>query len=202
MNGMIHFVIFAMRLITLMLKRRVSVMTVSNLCVTNVIRFMKGLTLPEGMLLKQEKLCRGHRRTNHPDSASVMNILNILRISSVHKQLVCSLCSPLYHKICSTGSVEDFSKAISSSETDDLYDIVSDIMSNLESSLTAVESDIDDLYGQKTIMLQQAQELYDKIVSKAKKWFDDGKSEIDTHYQSQLLVLKQNHTKINNTVHG
>ena len=119
---------------------------------------------------------------------------------SVHKQLICSLCSPLYHKNCSTGSVEDVSKSISSSETNDLYDIVSDMKSNLESSLTAVESNIDDLNGQKTIMLEQAQELYDKMVSKAKKWFDDAQYEIDTHYQSQLLVLKQNHTRINNTV--
>ena len=119
---------------------------------------------------------------------------------SVHKQLVCSLCSPLYHKNCSTGSVEDVSKSISSSETNDLYDIVSDMKSNLESSLSAMKSNIDDLNGQKTIMLEQAQELYDKMVSKAKKWFDDAQSEIDTHYQSQLLVLKQNHTRINNTV--
>ena len=119
---------------------------------------------------------------------------------SVHKQLICSLCSPLYHKNCSTGSVEDVSKSISSSETNDLYDIVSDMKSNLESSLSAMKSNIDDLNGQKTIMLEQAQELYDKIVSKAKKWFADEKSEIDTHYQEQLLVLKQNHTRINNTV--
>ena len=119
---------------------------------------------------------------------------------SVHKQLVCSLCSPLYHKNCSTGSVEDVSRSISSSETNDLYDIVNDMKSNLESSLSAMKSNIDDLNGQKTIMLEQAQELYDKMVSKAKKWFDDAQSEIDTYYQSQLLVLKQNHTRINNTV--
>ena len=119
---------------------------------------------------------------------------------SVHKQLVCSLCSSLYHKNCSTGSVEDVSKSISSSETNDLYDIVSDMKINLESSLSAMKSNIDDLNGQKTIMLKQAQELYAKMVSKAKKWFADEKSEIDTHCQSQLLVLKQNHTRINNTV--
>ena len=119
---------------------------------------------------------------------------------SVHKQLICSLCSPLYHKNCSTGSVEDVSKSISSSETNDLYDIVSDMKSNLESSLTAVESNIDDLNGQKNIVLKQTQELYDEMVSKAKKWFDDEKSEIDTHYQEQLSVLKQNHTRLNNFV--
>ena len=119
---------------------------------------------------------------------------------SVHKQVICSLCLPLYHKNCSTGSVEDVSKSISSSETNDLYDIVSDMKSNVKSSLTAVESNIDDLNGQKTNMLKQAQELYDEMISKAKKWFADEKSEIDTHYQSQLLVLKQNHTRINNTV--
>ena len=119
---------------------------------------------------------------------------------SVHKQLVCSLCSPLYHKNCSTGSVEDVSKSISSSETNDLYDIVSDMKSNLESSLSAMKSNIDDLNGQKTIMHKQAQELYDKMVSKAKKWFGDAQSEIDTHYQSQLSVLKQDHTRINNAV--
>ena len=119
---------------------------------------------------------------------------------SVHKHLVCSLCSSLYHKNCSTGSVEDVSKSISSSETNDLYDIVSDMKSNLESSLTAVESNIDDLNGQKNIVLKQAQEPYDEMVSKAKKWFADEKSEIDTHYQSQILVLKQNHTRLNNFV--
>ena len=119
---------------------------------------------------------------------------------SVHKQLVCSLCSPLYHKNCSTGSVEDVSKSISSSETNDLYDIVSDMKSNLEFSLTAMKSNIDDLNGQKRSMLKQAQELYDEMVSKAKKWFDDERSEIDTHYQEQLSVLKQNHTRLNNFV--
>ena len=119
---------------------------------------------------------------------------------SVHKQLVCSLCSPLYHKNCSTGSVEDVSISVSSSETNDLYDIVSDMKSNVESSLTAVESNLDDLNGQKIIMHKQAQELYDKMVSKAKKWFADEKSEIDTHYQSQISVLKQNRTRIKNAV--
>ena len=119
---------------------------------------------------------------------------------SVHKHLICSLCSPLNHKNYSTGSVEDVSKSTSSSETNDLYDIVSDMKSNLESSLTAVESNIDDLNGQKTIMLKQAQKLYDEMISKAKKWFADEKFEINTHYQSQISVLKQNHTRINNTV--
>ena len=114
---------------------------------------------------------------------------------SVHKQLVCSLCSPLYHKNCSTGSVEDVSKSISSSETNYLYDIVSDMKSNLESSLSAMKSNIDDLNGQKSSMLKQAQELYDKMVSKANEWLDDAKTEIDTHCQAQLSVLKQNHTK-------
>ena len=39
------------------------------------------------------------------------------RFCSVHKQLICALCSPLYHKNCSTGSVEDVSKSMSSPET-------------------------------------------------------------------------------------
>ena len=119
---------------------------------------------------------------------------------SLHKQLICSLCSPLYHKNCSTGSVEDVSKSISSSETNDLYDTISNIKRDIESSLLAVDSNIDNLNGQKRSMLKQIQELYDKMISKAKKWFDDTQSEIDTHYQSQLSVLKQNHTRINNTV--
>ena len=119
---------------------------------------------------------------------------------SVHKQLICSLCSPLYHKNCSTGSVEDVSKSISSSETNDLYDIVSDMKSNLESSLTAIESNIGDLNDQKRSMLKQAQELYDEMISKAKKWLDDKTTEMNAVYQSQLLALKQNHTGINNAV--
>ena len=97
MSGTINIATCVMRLMTLMLKRRVSVMTVSNLCVTNVIRFMKGLTLPGAMLLKQDQLCHGHRRTNHPDSASVMNILNILRISSA---LSINSWSVLYVRHC------------------------------------------------------------------------------------------------------
>ena len=119
---------------------------------------------------------------------------------SVHKQLVCSLCSPLYHKNCSTGSVEDACKSISSSETNDLYDTINDIKRDIESSLSAVDSNIDNLNKQKRSMLKQIQELYDKMISKAKKWFDDAQSEIDTHYQSQLLTLKQNQTRINNSV--
>ena len=97
MSGTINFVICVMRLMTLMLKRRASVMTVFNLCVTNVIRFMKGLAPPEDMLLKQDQLCQGHRLTNHPYSASVMNILSILRISSV---LSINSWSVLYVRHC------------------------------------------------------------------------------------------------------
>ena len=119
---------------------------------------------------------------------------------SVHKQLICSLCSPLYHKNCSTGSVEDVSKSISASETNDLYDIVSDMKRDLESSLTAVKSNINDLKDQKRSMRKQAKELYDEMVSKAQKWFDDEKSEIDTHCKLQISVLKQNRTIIINAV--
>ena len=36
---------------------------------------------------------------------------------SIHKQLICSLCSPLYHKNCSFGIVEDVSKSSSAPET-------------------------------------------------------------------------------------
>ena len=97
MSGTINIATCVMRLMTLTLKRRVSVMTVFNLCVTNVIRFMKGLTLPGAMLLRQEQLCQGHRRTNHPDSASVMNILNILRINSA---LSINSWSVLYVRHC------------------------------------------------------------------------------------------------------
>ena len=72
--------------------------------------------------------------------------------------------------------------------------------SNLESGLTAMESNIGDLNDQKRSMLKQAQELYDEMISKAKKWLDDMTTEINAVYQSQLLVLKQSHTRINNAV--
>ena len=119
---------------------------------------------------------------------------------SVHKQLICPLCSPFYHKNCSTGTVEDVSKSIPSSETNALYDTINEIKIDIESSLSAVDSNIDNLNDQKRSMFKQIQELYDKMISKAKKWFDDAQSEIGTHYQSQLLVLKQNHTQLNNVV--
>ena len=106
----------------------------------------------------------------------------------------------MYHKNCSTGSVEDVSKSFSSSETNDLYDIVSDMKSNLESSLTAVESNIDDHNGQKSSMFKQVQELYAVMISKAKKWFANETTEIDTVYHSQLSVLKQMHAILNTVV--
>ena len=106
----------------------------------------------------------------------------------------------MYHKNCSTGSVKDVSKSISSSETNDLYDIVSDMKSNLESSLTAVESYIDDLDVQKRSMFKQVQELYAVMISKAKKWFANETTEIDTVYHSQLSVLKQMHAILNTVV--
>ena len=119
---------------------------------------------------------------------------------SFHKQLICSLCSPLYHKNCSTGSVEDVSKAITSSETNDLYDIVSDIRVDLDSSLKEVVTNIDALKDQKTVMLKQAQKLYDEMMSRAKKLFDDQSSVIDTHYQLQLLVLNQTESRIKGAI--
>ena len=72
--------------------------------------------------------------------------------------------------------------------------------SNLESSLTAVESYIDDLDVQKRSMFKQVQELYAVMISKAKKWFANETTEIDTVYHSQLSVLKQMHAILNTVV--
>ena len=72
--------------------------------------------------------------------------------------------------------------------------------SNLESSLTAVESNIDDLDVQKRSMFKQVQELYAVMISKAKKWFADETTEIDTVYHSQLSVLKQMHAILKTVV--
>ena len=199
MSGTINIVTCVMRLMTLMLKQRVSVIQfMCNKCykIHERLRSTRGHVVKTGSAMPRSQADKPPRFSfcdEHPK-----HLKN--QFCSVHKQLVCFLCSPLYHKNCSTGRVEDVSKSISSSETNALYDIVSDMKSNLESSLTAMESNIDDLSGQKRSMLQQAQELYDKMVPKAKKWFADEKSEIDTQYQTQLLVLKQNHTRINNFV--
>ena len=119
---------------------------------------------------------------------------------SVHKQLVCSSCSQLYHKKCSIVSVENVSKSISSSDTNHLYDIVSDVKRDLESSLMAIDSNIDDIKDQELRMHIQAQTLYEDIVSKAKKWLKQQNYNIDTHCQSQLSVLKENRTRVNNIV--
>ena len=61
-------------------------------------------------------------------------------------------------------------------------------------------SNIDDLNGQRTNMVKQTRELFDKLVSKAKNWLDGENTLIDTHYQEQLSVLKQIQTNISNAI--
>ena len=59
----------------------------------------------------------------------------------------------IYHKNCTIGSVKDVSRFISSSETNDLYDIVTDIKVKVVLSLKTIVSNKEDLNQQKKNML-------------------------------------------------
>ena len=113
-----------------------------------------------------------------------------------HKVLLCKLCVPLHHQNCPAESVECAAKSIPSSEIDLFYDSASYFKTQLLSAETRMKSNIEDLKRQRTKILKEIQEVYDKTKSKLDKLFQDAKSDLESKYQSQFLVLSRDQKHI------
>ena len=113
-----------------------------------------------------------------------------------HKSMVCSSCSS-NHTNCTVQSIEDVCKNISSSETGALYDKIKNLKENVRSFGLSVETNIKKVQEQRKCMLKEAQQLYDQIISKMNKLYQDMEAEIEANCQSQILLMSQQQEKIN-----
>ena len=113
-----------------------------------------------------------------------------------HKNMICSSCS-LSHTNCTVQSIGDVCKNISSSETDSLYDAVRNLKEQAMSVMSSVKENIKKLKEQRKSILGEAQQLYDQIISKMKKIFQDMEADIEANCQSQILLMSQQQEKIN-----
>lgn len=111
---------------------------------------------------------------------------------SVHKVLVCSSCSSTNHDKCFVGSINDVCKDLNASEIDLLYNSIKTLQDQARSVNSSLEQNIQKLVEEKKKMLKEAQDMYDNIIAKVNKLFQELQSEIETAYKSQkMLILQQ-----------
>ena len=117
-----------------------------------------------------------------------------------HKSLLCALCSTSDHKDCSIKTVQDACGMADISEIGALYDKIKTLQENLKSSLPSINKDISKTKDQQKTMLRDAQMIYDQMIAKLNKLYDDIKKEIQTRCQPQLDHLYHQHKQFNETV--
>ena len=113
-----------------------------------------------------------------------------------YRVLLCKLCVPLHHQHCPVESVECTAKSIPSSDIDLFYDSVRDFKTQLLSPESHMKSYIEDLKRQRTKLLKEIQEIYDRTKSKLNKVFQDIKSDLESKYQSWFSVLSRDQKNI------
>ena len=117
-----------------------------------------------------------------------------------HKSLLCALCSTSDHKDCSIKTVQDACGIVDVSEIGALYDKIKTLQENLKSALPSINKDISKIKDQQKTMLCDAQLIYDQMIAKLNKLYDDIKTEIQTSCRSQLNRLSHQHKQFNDTV--
>ena len=117
-----------------------------------------------------------------------------------HKSLLCALCSTSDHKDCSIKTVQDACGIVDVSEIGALYDKIKALQENLKSALPSINKDISKIKDQQKTMLRDAQLIYDQMIAKLNKLYDDIKKEIQTSCRSQLDRLSHQHKQFNDTV--
>ena len=117
-----------------------------------------------------------------------------------HKSLLCALCSTSDHKDCSIKTVQDACGIVDVSEIGALYDKIKTLQENLKSALPSINKDISKIKDQQKTMLRDAQLIYDQMIAKLNKLYDDIKKEIQTSCRSQLDRLSHQQKQFNDTV--
>ncbi|MEW8487698.1 MAG: hypothetical protein AB2705_21155 [Candidatus Thiodiazotropha sp.] len=114
-----------------------------------------------------------------------------------HKILLCALCSSSDHKGCSIKTVQDACGVVNVSKIGALYDKIKTLQENLKSALPSIKKDVDQIKDQQKTMLRDAQMIYDQMLARLNKLYNDIKKEIQTRCQSKLDRLSHQHKKYN-----
>ena len=150
---------------------------------------LQGSSMPQSQADKPPKF---HHCDDHP--ALVKD-----QFCCEHKRMVCSSCSS-NHTNCTVQSIEVVCKTISPSEPDSLYDRVKNLQEQARSVLLTVETNIKKLKEERKSMLAEAHNLYDQIISRVNKLYQDLQSDIEAKCQSQILLMSQQQEKINGII--
>ena len=113
-----------------------------------------------------------------------------------HQILLCSSCSSANHNSCSVASVDDACQNIQPAEIDTLLDKMNDFRKGFEKISSSLDDNMKSLIQEKEMMVNEAKELYQKIISKADKLLRELIDEIDLNYKRYLSALSENQKRI------
>ena len=117
-----------------------------------------------------------------------------------HQILLCSSCSSANHKSCSVASVDDACQNIQPAEIDTLLDKMNDLRKGFEKISSSLDDNMKSLIQEKEIMVNEAKELYQKIISKADKLLRELIDEMDLNYKRYLSALSENQKRIQKAI--
>ena len=117
-----------------------------------------------------------------------------------HQILICLSCSSANHKSCSVSSVDDACQNIQPAEIDTLLDKMNDLRKGFEKISSSLDDNMKSLIQEKEMMVNEAKELYQKIISKADKLLRELIDEIDLNYKRYVSALSENQKRIQKAV--
>ena len=117
-----------------------------------------------------------------------------------HQILLCSSCSSANHKSCSVASVDDTCQNIQPAEIDTLLDKMNDLRKGFEKISSSLDDNMKSLIQEKEMMVNEAKELYQKIISKADKLLRELMDEIDSNYKRYISALSENQKRIQKAI--
>ena len=117
-----------------------------------------------------------------------------------HQILICLSCSSANHKSCSVSSVDDACQNIQPAEIDTLLDKMNDLRKGFEKISSSLDDNMKSLIQEKEMMVNEAKELYQKIISNADKLFRELIDEIDLNYKRYLSALSENQKRIQKAI--
>ena len=113
-----------------------------------------------------------------------------------HQILLCSLCATANHTSCTALDVESACNNISSSEINSIYDTVRNFTENIKTVETSVEINIEQLKVEKDDTFKDAQDMYQKVLSKFNGMHEKFKQETEEKYKLQHNKLMKHQTQL------
>ena len=114
--------------------------------------------------------------------------------------LLCTLCATSNHTSCTVLDVENACKNITSSEINSIYDSIKTFKENIKIIETSVDTNIEQLKVEKDDTFKDAQDVYQKVLSKFNEMYEKLKQETEDKYKPQRTVLLKHQTQLKSLI--